>query len=300
MPTSSNEMVAQKLREMAELLELQQADAYRVSAYRKAAAVVANLNQAIEELVRERGLRGVIELPGIGRSIGSAIVEMITSGHWGQLERLAGSLEPDLLFQSIPGLGPALAARIHHELDVDTLEQLELAAHDGRLERVPGVGQRRAQTVRAALEDRLGHRHIRVRASQGRLPVDILLDVDREYREKASRNALRMIAPKRFNPSGIAWLPVLHTARNNWLLTALYSNTKRAHDLAKTDDWVVIYFHAEDGPEAQATVVTENRGPLAGYRVVRGRESECIEFYSTSVKDVRRDDGNGRRSNGSG
>jgi hypothetical protein len=102
---------------------------------------------------------------------------------------------------------------------------------------------------------------------------------------------LRKIAPKRFNPEAEAWLPILHTRRGNWHFAALYSNTARAHELGKTNDWVVLYFHADHGGEAQRTVVTETRGTLAGRQVVRGREAECLEFYrqvsvTSSVRPV--------------
>jgi hypothetical protein len=73
-----------------------------------------------------------------------------------------------------------------------------------------------------------------------------------------------------------AWLPVLHTERADWHFSALFSNTARAHELGRTRDWVVIYFSQDSGPEGQRTVVTETRGPLAGHRVVRGREAECL------------------------
>ena len=86
---------------------------------------------------------------------------------------------------------------------------------------------------------------------------------------------LPRIAPKRFNPDGKAWLPVLHTDRADWHFTALYSNTARAHELGRTNDWVVLYYYDGDHREGQCTVVTETHGPLAGARVVRGRESEC-------------------------
>jgi putative hydrolase len=87
---------------------------------------------------------------------------------------------------------------------------------------------------------------------------------------------LPKIAPRRFNPSGEAWLPILHTERGEWHFTALFSNTARAHELGRNRDWVVIYFHEDSGPEGQRTVVTETRGPAAGQRVVRGREAECL------------------------
>ena len=106
-----------------------------------------------------------------------------------------------------------------------------------------------------------------------------LLDVDREYRAKVQANQLRKIAPRRFNPKGDAWLPILHTSRDKWHFTALFSNTARAHELDKVRDWVVLYFQSDSGGEAQRTVVTETRGVLAGQRVVRGRERECLSVY---------------------
>jgi hypothetical protein len=67
---------------------------------------------------------------------------------------------------------------------------------------------------------------------------------------------------------------VLHEERDGWHFSALYSNTARAHELERTRDWVVIYFYDHEHQEGQRTVVTETRGPLAGERVVRGREHE--------------------------
>jgi DNA polymerase (family X) len=109
--------------------------------------------------------------------------------------------------------------------------------------------------------------------------VDILLDVDREYRDKATAGSLPKIAPRRMNPEGKAWLPVLHTRYGPWHFTALFSNTERAHDLHRIFDWVVIFYSDPEGGEGRATVVTERRGALTGMRVVRGREPECARHY---------------------
>jgi putative hydrolase len=111
--------------------------------------------------------------------------------------------------------------------------------------------------------------------------VEVLLDVDREYREKARAGVLPRIAPRRFNPDREAWLPVLHARHGPWHFTALFSNTELAHQLHRTYDWVVIFF-ADDNEEGQATVVTERRGKLAGRRVVRGREPECDRYYDSA------------------
>jgi Holliday junction resolvasome RuvABC DNA-binding subunit len=274
-----NQQVASRLREAADLLQQQGANPFRVGAYRRAADTVAGLGEELEDLVEREGEEGLTALPGIGSSIAGAIQEMLRTGRWGQLERLRGTSEPETLFQAIPGVGPELSRRIHEALDVDTLEALELAAHDGRLASVPGVGPRRAAMVRAALADMLARtRPRRVRPVE-EPAVETLLDVDREYREKSAADRLSKIAPRRFNPRGEAWLPVLHTQRGGWHFTALFSNTARAHELGCVRDWVVLYFHTDRGPEGQRTVVTETRGVLAGKRVVRGREAECRAPY---------------------
>jgi hypothetical protein len=104
-----------------------------------------------------------------------------------------------------------------------------------------------------------------------------LLSVDAEYRDKAKAGRLPVITPRRFSSNQ---LPILHTSRGEWQFTALYSNTPRAHDLGRTRDWVVIYYHHDHEPEAQCTVVTEHAGPLRGLRVIRGRECESGEAYA--------------------
>jgi hypothetical protein len=109
-------------------------------------------------------------------------------------------------------------------------------------------------------------------------PIELLLALDAEYREKAAAGRLKLIAPKKFNPEGKAWLPIMQTERDGWRCTILFSNTQRAHELGKTHDWVVIYF-SRGGEEQKCTIVTEFKGDLSGKRVVRGREEECKDYY---------------------
>lgn len=150
------------------------------------------------------------------------------------------------------------------------------------LEEVPGVGPRIAQVIRELItHHRLPpltalHERDDVSASQAHarpLPVRELLDVDREYREKAAAGELPLIAPQRFNPSGDRWLPVLHTRRGARRYTALYSNTERAHRLGRSRDWVVLYSR-DDAGERQYTVITAAHGPRRGQRVVAGHERQ--------------------------
>jgi putative hydrolase len=277
--TRSNSAVADKLREAADLLEQQQANPFRVRAYRQAADTVAALTDDLGEIGARGDPAALTALPGIGPGIAAAIVEILRTGRWSWLERLRGTLEPERLFQTVPGVGAVLARRIHDELHVESLYALEVAAHDGRLERVPGVGPRRAAMIRAALAAMLGRQRAAPAPETDEPPVAELLAIDHEYREAAGAGRLRTIAPRRFNPSEAAWLPVLHTERGPWQYTVLFSNTARAHELGKCRDWVVIYFHRGPVIEGQRTVVSETQGPLAGRRVVRGREAECRRHY---------------------
>ncbi|MGD0639374.1 MAG: helix-hairpin-helix domain-containing protein [Roseiarcus sp.] len=275
-----NAVLAGNLREYADLLRQQGAEGFRVVAYERAAGVVDGLDRPLDAVFAAEGRDGLTALPGVGRSIAAALAEMLTTGRWAQLERLRGALEPEKLFLTIPGLGDELAKRIFETLHVETLEALETAAHDGRLAGVEGIGPRRAEMIRTALAERLGRPRLRRLRQTGERPsVAVLLDVDREYREKAAADVLRKIAPKRFNPSAEAWLPVLHATRDAWRVTALYSNTGLAHELGRVKDWVVIYYETDALPEGQCTVVTETRGALAGRRVARGREDECRDFW---------------------
>ncbi len=278
---AGNEQIAGRLTEAATLLEHQGANAFRVQAYRRAAETVARLERDAGEIVRQEGAEGLIALPGIGSGIAAAIVELVTRGRWSALERLRGELNPVALFRSVPGIGPALAEQIHDALHLDTLEELEAAAHDGRLETVPGMGPRRVMAVRSHLAATLAPVRPGRRPGSVEPDVALVLSVDGEYRRRAAAGELVRIAPRRFNPQGRAWLPILHAQREVWHFTALYSNTARAHELGRTEDWVVIYFYDDHHREGQCTVVTETRGPLAGRRVVRGRERECQQHYST-------------------
>ena len=192
-----NHAIAQSLREVAEILQAQRANPFRVGAYRKAADSVEAYAGSVREIFVTQGAAGLDALPGVGPGIAAAIAEMLRTGRWSQLERLRGSLDPASLFQTVAGIGPELAHRIHDVLGVDTLEALEQAAYDGRLESVEGVGPRRVTAIRAALAEMLGRRLRRVATTAMPAPelpaVDVLLDVDREYRQRAARSELPTI-----------------------------------------------------------------------------------------------------------
>jgi Holliday junction resolvasome RuvABC DNA-binding subunit len=282
----TNHHIGNVLEETAELLESQQANPFRVRSYRTAARTVRELDEPVAEVFRRGGEGALRQLDGVGTRLASSLAELVGTGRLGLHDRLQSELTPHVLLAQVPGIGEQLAERIHDELDINSLEELEMAAHNGRLARVEGMGQQRIQGIQAALAGMLSGSAAR-RATQRvddrppsppEPPVATLLDLDRQYRQRAERDQLRRIAPKRFNPNREPWLPIMKVQRGRWEFTLLFSNTRRAHELGKTDDWVVAYY-AADHEEGQCTIMTAGRGPLKGRRIIRGREAECRQYY---------------------
>lgn len=272
--------VAARLDEIAALLQEQHANPFRVQAYQRAAETVRRLDESVFGLIEREGLAGLEALPGIGHSLARSIYQAARTGRVPMLARLRGEADAVDLIASVPGIGKRTAERIHDELSIDSLEALETAAHDGRLTQALGLRGKRLAGVRDALAGRLNRARSGVAVVADPPPVEELLSVDRQYRDQAVRGQLPKIAPRRFNESQQAWLPVLHTDRAGRHYTALYSNTARAHALGRTHDWVVLFVDGGRG-EHQYTVVTEGHGALAGKRVVRGLEPQCVQYYAT-------------------
>jgi DNA polymerase/3'-5' exonuclease PolX len=202
----TNDEIADALERVAELLEAQHpprgsSGSYRVEAFRRAAKTVREHRHSLIGILDADGLAGLERLPGVGASIASAIRELIETGHLRMLDRLEGQISPEDLFTTIPGIGEELARRLHVELGLETLEDLEVAAHDGRLDALPGFGARRTQAVRDLVgailsrSTRRRARRIRDELEPDRVPLEVpsvatLLAVDQEYLLGADAGAL--------------------------------------------------------------------------------------------------------------
>jgi hypothetical protein len=290
MAQPSNSDIAVVLERIAELLEAQNANPFRVRAYREAAQTLQDTDRAVALLAGHDHQDELKALPNIGDGIAAVIGEYVSSGKSALLQDLEAKASPEAMIATVPGIGKGLAGRIVEQLGIDSLTELEEAAHDGRLASVEGFGGKRVEGVRAALAGMLSQSAQRAQrkrtdgATQAddraddRPSVDLLLAIDEEYRRRAEAGELPKIAPRRFNPEHEAWLPIMRVKRDGYDFTALFSNTAQAHELGKTHDWVVIYYE-RDGKERQHTVVTETKSVLKGKRVVRGRDTENRRYY---------------------
>jgi DNA polymerase (family 10) len=134
-----NEDIAAVFDEIADLLEIEGDNPFRIRAYRNGARTLRELGEDIRTLV-ERGEK-ITGFPGIGKNLAEKIHEILDTGECAALQKLRKQLPADLPeLLKLPGLGPKRVHALYHELDIHTLEQLERAARDGLIQHLPGFG----------------------------------------------------------------------------------------------------------------------------------------------------------------
>ena len=152
MAPSSNATIAAALERIADLLELEGLQPTPISAYRRAAGIIAAAPRPAAELVEEDGVEALHEL-GIGYLISGLVTDWIRSGELPLLERLERKHDPEAALRRLPGIGPKLAHEVH-ELGIDSVDALARAAETGRLETVCGFGPKRIALIRATVPRR--------------------------------------------------------------------------------------------------------------------------------------------------
>jgi DNA polymerase (family X) len=149
-----NADVAAVFSRIADLLEVQGANPFRIRAYRNAARNVGELGSSVEAMLA-RG-EDLDALPGIGPDLAGKIEEIVATGTCKQLQLLLQQVPPALTeLLAIPRLGPQRVRALHHELGIETLQELLAAARDGRIGQVKGFGPRMEQQILEAATSRL-------------------------------------------------------------------------------------------------------------------------------------------------
>jgi len=146
-----NADIADIFEQIAKILEIENANPFRVRAYYNAARSVQNLGENLASLV-EQG-EDLTRLPAIGKDLAAKIQEIIHTGRCQALDKLRQSIPPGVMdILRVPGLGPKRVHALYHELDIQTPEQLLRAARDGRLEQLHGFGPRLTRSIITSLE----------------------------------------------------------------------------------------------------------------------------------------------------
>jgi DNA polymerase (family 10) len=145
-----NADIAATFEEIADRLEIQGANPFRIRAYRNAARTLGELPQ--ERALLEKG-EDLTRLPGIGDDLAAKVREIVETGHCSLLDRLRRELPPAVTeLLHIPGLGPKRVKVLYHELEVQTVEQLYRAARDGRIRALPGFGEKTELNILQTVE----------------------------------------------------------------------------------------------------------------------------------------------------
>jgi DNA polymerase (family 10) len=149
--TVQNAEIADRFEQLADLLEIQGANPFRVRAYRNAARFIRGHSRNLAELLDE-GV-DLAELPGIGADLAGKIAILVRTGRLPLLEQTAKKVPAPLVEMTrIEGLGPKRAQALYKALKIRSLEDLARAARSGRIRELPGFGARTEQLIAQRVE----------------------------------------------------------------------------------------------------------------------------------------------------
>ena len=262
----TNTEIARQLSEIAQLLRLDGADAYRVRAYERAAGAVGAASEDLSELDASE----LTSVHGVGESTAAKIVEYRTHGEIGLLTELRERVSPGVVsLTRVPGLGPKLARRLHDELGVDSLDELAQALDDGRVAGLDGMGDKSAAKLSDALE-RIGAK------DTDRIPVADVLDLVAEL----CRRVGRLDAVERVEVAG-SLRRLRETVGDLDVLVA--TNEPAAVSAAVRDDGELVAKVLADG-DTKLSIVTRGPGVQVDVRLVPPESWGAALMYFTGSK----------------
>ncbi len=148
----TNRDIAAVFEQLADLLEFQGANAFRIRAYRGGARRIADLSEPISAIAEDDS-RNLTDLEGIGKDLAEKIKTLLATGKLPQLEELLSEIpESVLAILRVPGLGPKKAAALYRELDVTTLDDLKQACEAHQVRELKGFGPKTEETILKGLD----------------------------------------------------------------------------------------------------------------------------------------------------
>ena len=149
-PHFSKAQVADLLEQVGILLQLTDANVFRVRAYQNASRILGSLEDDLWDVIQEGN---ITDVKGIGKGIGGLITEALTEGTWGELQSLYDEIEPGMIeMLGIPGLGPKRIKVMHDELGVESIADLSAACESGAVADLDGFGEKSQQKLLDGIE----------------------------------------------------------------------------------------------------------------------------------------------------
>jgi len=147
-----NADVAAIFEEIADLLDLDDANEFRIRAYRNAARTLGQLSQPVADLIEEG--KDLSELPDIGKDLAGKIAIIVETGTLPLLEELGEKIDPAMVeLMDVPGLGPKRVRKLHDELGVTNRDDLKKAAEEGQIREVDGFGKKTEQNILEGVQE---------------------------------------------------------------------------------------------------------------------------------------------------
>jgi len=186
-----NKAIAELFDRMADVLEFQGENVFKVNAYRKAARVLKDMQEDVAQLLQENRLK---DIPGIGEALAKKIEEYLTTGHIAKIDETISTVPSALIeLLRIPNLGPKTLALAHKSLGVLNLEDLKAVIADGRLAKLPGMGEKKVENIRKGIEW--------IEQHTGRIPLGEALPIAEGIIEELKKRA-KGIDLGRITPAG--------------------------------------------------------------------------------------------------
>lgn len=165
----ANEAIEQALLEFADLLSILSEDPFKPRAYEKAARAVGGY----PEDLTGKDLKEILEVPGVGKSIGDKIHEFLTSGTITELEALRAQIPGGVRdLMTVPGLGPKKAFALHGELGIGSVDDLAIAIGEGRVAGLKGFGPKTQENILRGITQ--------IASAAGRVTLGVAMDAAKD------------------------------------------------------------------------------------------------------------------------
>lgn len=174
-----NHEIATMFERIADVLELKGENRFRINSYRKAARIIGDLTEDIEETARTEKLK---DIPGIGEGMAERIIEYINTGRMSTYDEVMKDVsEETVTLMQIPGLGPKTVAMLNKKLGITGLNDLEKALKEGRLKGLPGIKEKKIENIFKGIE--------LFKTSQQRISIGIAYPLVKGIVEKLKKNS---------------------------------------------------------------------------------------------------------------
>ena len=147
-----NAEVARVLQQIADMLEFKNENQFKYRSYQMAAETIGSMGTPIAEIAERGGAAELQQIPGIGKTISTQILEIIQSGKSPYFEELTKDIPASVLdLRRVSGIGLKTAQLLFRDFSIKSLAELKSFAEDGGLASVPGLGEKTLARVKASL-----------------------------------------------------------------------------------------------------------------------------------------------------